>query len=43
MYLQIYFCDKIRDMTLKDLGFGKKWRYEIWINDLNLFFERFEF
>jgi len=27
---------------LKDLGFEEKWVYEVWLNDLNTFLERFE-
>jgi len=28
--------------VLKDLGFEEKWGFEIWLNDLNTFLERFE-
>jgi len=27
---------------LKDLGFEEKWGFEIWLNDLNTFLEKFE-
>jgi len=27
---------------LKDLGAEEKWGFEIWLNDLNTFLERFE-
>jgi len=35
------FIEDLR-FDLKDLGFEEKWRFEIWLNDLNTFLERFE-
>jgi len=29
-------------LDLKDLGFEQKWGFEIWLNDLNTFLERFK-
>jgi len=29
-------------LTLKDVGFEEKWGFEIWLNDLNPFLERFD-
>jgi len=46
MYLRFHFHERFLRFALrcdlKDLGAEEKWGFEIWLNDLNTFLERFE-